>query len=274
VKAFISVDAEGLPFIVSRHQLDPGSALFSELREVATRITRLVAEILLSKGYSEVVVADSHGFMVNIDPLRMPRGVRIVRGFPRPLSMIWGARGSRAAFLLGYHSSPAMGGVLAHTYSGRVVQRVNLSSARDASEFLLNLYALGAMGVPVALLAGDSLLEEEVRRHSPATVFLTLQEAASSMAGMAKSMEEVEEDLANAVEDALARLESGEIRPATPPEAWIEVEFKRPWHADVASLFPCVERLDGLRVRLTCRGYLDNYKLLEGLVLAAYSLER
>ncbi|MEB3851953.1 MAG: M55 family metallopeptidase [Desulfurococcales archaeon] len=274
MKAFISVDAEGLPYIVGRTHLSPGDPLFGELREVSTRLARLVAGKLLEKGYTEVIVADSHGSMVNIDPLRMPRGVRLVRGFPRPTSMIWGARGARAAFLLGYHTSPATGGVLSHTYAGRIVQRVNLAGARDASEYLLNTYALGELGVPVALVAGDALLEQEVQRHTPSTVFLALQEPASSMAGLAKSIEEVEEDLSNAVEDALARLESGDLSAARPPEPWIEVEFKRPWHADIASLFPCVERLDGLRVRLTCERYLDNYKLFEGLVIAAYSLER
>ncbi len=273
-RAFISIDAEGLPFIVGRYHLMPGDPLFSELREVSTRITVAVASRLLDRGYQEVVVADSHGSMVNVDPLKMPRGVRIVRGYPRPTSMIAGAEGSKAAFFLGYHSSPARRGVLAHTYSGRVIQRVNLPDARDVTEFLLNAYALGELGVPVALLAGDETLREEAARHAPWVVFVELQRPIGSTAGIARSIEEVIEDLERGVDDAIARIESGEVKPLKPREPWIEVEFKRPWHADAASLFPCVERLDGLRVRLTCERYLDNFKMLEGLVLAAYATER
>ncbi|MEB2837180.1 MAG: M55 family metallopeptidase [Desulfurococcales archaeon] len=273
-RAFVSIDAEGLPFIVGRYHLMPGDPLFQELREASTRLARLVASKLLESGYQEVVVADSHGAMVNVDPFKMPRGVRIVRGYPRPTSMIAGAQGSKAAFLLGYHSSPAQGGVLAHTYSGRIIQRINLPDARDVSEFLLNTYALGELGVPVALLAGDARLREEVARHAPWVVFVGLQEPVGSMGGLARSIEEVEEELGIAVDDAIARIESGEVRPLRPREPWIEVEFKRPWHADVAELFPCVERLDGLRVRLTCERYLDNFKMIEGLVMAAYATER
>jgi D-amino peptidase len=273
-KAFISIDAEGLPYIVGRYHLMPGDPLFQELREISTRLAKLVSEKLLEKGYQEVVVADSHGSMVNVDPLKMPRGVKVIRGYPRPMSMVVGAEGSKAAFLIGYHSSPAAGGVLAHTYSGRIIQRVNLPGATDVSEYLLNAYALGEMGVPVALVAGDYVLKREVANHTPWAVFVTLQEPVGSMAGAARSIGEVEEDLSRAIDDAIAAIESGEAKPLKPREPWIEVEFKRPWHADVASLFPCVERLDGLRVRLSCDRYLDNFKMLEGLVLAAYGTER
>jgi len=211
---------------------------------------------------------------VNVDPFKMPRGVRIVRGYPRPTSMVVGAEGSKAAFLLGYHSSPAAGGVLAHTYAGRIIQRINLPDARDASEYLLNAYALGEMGVPVALVAGDYTLKKEVVKHTPWAVFVALQEPVGSMAGAARSIEDVEEDLSRGVEDAIARIESGEVKLLRPREPWIEVEFKRPWHADIASLVPCVRRLDGLRVRLSCERYMDNFKMLEALILAAYATER
>ncbi len=271
--AFISVDAEGMPYIVGRPHMGPGDKLFHELREVMSRVTYTVAEELRAQGFDRVVVADSHGSMLNIDPFKAPRGVEIVRGFPRPLSMVAGAGGAEAAYLLGYHTSPQGGGVLGHTYAGRIIQRVLLDGA-PASEYLLNTYALGELGVPVVMVAGDKALEPEVSRHTPWAVFVPLKEPLSYFAAVSRSMEEVVEELRSGVAESLARLRRGEAKPLEPPEGMeFVVEFKRPFHADLASLFPCVERLDPITVKLTCGGFVDKYKMFEGLVMAAYAME-
>ncbi len=271
--AFISVDAEGMPYIVGRVHMGPGDKLFQELREAMSRVTYAVAGELLRRGFGGVVVADSHGSMVNIDPFKAPRGVAIVRGFPRPLAMVAGARGARAAYLLGYHTSPQGGGVLGHTYSGRIVQRL-LLGGEPASEYLLNSYALGELGVPVVMVAGDKALQPEVEKHTPWAVFVPLKEPLSHFAAWSPSLGEVVESLRAGVEESLAKLEAGDARPLQPGKGLeFVVEFKRPFHADLAELFPCVERLDPVTVRLTCGGFTDKYRLFEGLVLAAYALE-
>ena len=82
--ALVSVDFEGLPYIVSpKHQLGPDGRLWQEARRIATRLTRIVVEELIDLGYRRVIVADSHGLMVNLEP-ELPRGVMLVQGFPRP----------------------------------------------------------------------------------------------------------------------------------------------------------------------------------------------
>lgn len=273
-KFYISVDAEGMPWVPSRYMMMPGDVLYQELREIMTRVTNIVVDELYIHGAEEVIVADSHGAMVNIDPFKLDGRASLLRGYPRPTSMIIGAEEADAAVFLGYHSSPQQGGVLAHTYSGRIIQRVRVAGCDAATEYLLNAYALGELGKPVVLVAGDEALREHVGKHTPWAEFVALKKPVSFFADLTGPFKTVEEDLRAAVDRAYKKLEKGEVKPLTPEEPWIEVEFKRPYHADIATLFPCVERLDGVRVKLTCSKYLDNFKMLEGLIAAAYSFER
>ena len=269
----VSIDAEGLPFVSSRHHMMPGDKLWGELREIMTRVASLVAEEVIQAGYRPII-ADSHGSMVNVDPLRLPRGTRLIRGFPRPASMIPLTEDVAAAFFIGYHSAPGAGGVLAHTYSGRIVHRVEVHNCSNADEFLLNAYALGEEGIPVALVAGDSALEEHVKSFTPWSVFVPLKKPVSFFSDVTESIDEVLEKLGEGVRAALANVRNGEVSPLRPEEPWIRVEFNRPYHAEVALMFPCVKKLGGLTVELTCESFRRNYTLFEGLVLAAYSVER
>jgi len=271
---FVSIDAEGLPYVPSKLMLSPGDPLWGELRKIMTWVAGVIVDTVRKTTDYRVVIADSHGVMLNINPLEIsPRGGwEIVRGFPRPTAMIQGAKGSAAALLVGYHTSQGTGGVLAHTYAGRIVQRVSVYDFEDASELVLNAYALAEMGVPIALVAGDEGLKGHAERVAPDAVFLPLKRAVASTADVSPAPADVEKKLAEAVIDALGKVEG--LNVACPREPWFVVEFKRPWHADLAESFPCVERIDGVRVRLACQKYLDNYALFEGLVVAAYGLEK
>jgi D-amino peptidase len=273
LKVLISVDAEGMPFVPYRRMLSPGDPLYGELREIMTKVTNIATEALFDSGAKEVIVADSHGSMVNIDPFKLDKRAHLVRGFPRPLMMIWGAERVDAAVFLGYHTCPQKGGVLAHTYAGRIVQRVGVAGEDNVSEYLLNALALGELGRPVILVAGDARLGEQVRKHTPNTVFYQLKESASSLADLSRPWPELEKGLRKAVENAVNLYSIGAIEPLKPEEPWILVELKRPYHADIAELMPCANRLNGVTVRLECERFTDNLKLLEAIVLAAYSLE-
>lgn len=87
MKAHVSVDLEGMPYIVSRGHLNLKAPLYDEARKIATKITLITAEELHKNGFGEVIIADSHGPMVNLLVDDLPDYVEIIRGFPRPL--IW-----------------------------------------------------------------------------------------------------------------------------------------------------------------------------------------
>jgi len=88
MKGFISVDLEGMPYIVIPGHLNLKGPLYEEARRIATKITLITADELNKNGFDKVTIADSHGPMVNIRIDDLPEYVEIVRGFPRPLSMV------------------------------------------------------------------------------------------------------------------------------------------------------------------------------------------
>jgi D-amino peptidase len=129
VRAFISLDLEGLPYIVSREHLFVKGALYSEARKIATEIVKVTAETLHHElGFEEVIIADSHGPMVNILPEDTPDYIELVRGFPRPLSMVAFAKGSDAAIFLGYHAKAGTDrATFDHTYSGASIDSLEIN---------------------------------------------------------------------------------------------------------------------------------------------------
>lgn len=66
MKAFISVDLEGMPHVVIPGHLSLKGTLYDEARKIATKVTMAVADELNKNGFESVTVADSHGPMVNI----------------------------------------------------------------------------------------------------------------------------------------------------------------------------------------------------------------
>ncbi len=270
-KVFVSVDFEGLPFVSSYSHLSPGRPGYQDARRVASRLVDVVARELLDLGY-DVVVADSHGYMSNVDWLELPRGVKLVYGYPRPHSMVYGGEGARFAVFLGYHGGAGSPSTLSHTYSMRAIYRIVIGGV-EASEYLLNAYALGEMGVPVGLVAGSAELRSEVEKHTPWAVFVELKKSASYAAAVSPSPEEVYEELRRAVREAHRRAVEGELKPLKPRSTVFEVEFTQPIYADVASLAPGVERLDGRRIRFDLGSVVKGVDLLELIVAACIGAE-
>lgn len=270
-KAFISLDFEGLPFVVSRRQLDPKGRLWEEGRRIATGLICTVVEHLLMNGFDSVVIADSHGEMVNIHPEDLPEKTSLVRGYPRRLSMVAGAEGSSAAVFLGYHAGfGARYATFDHTYSGSVVRSVRINGM-TVSEYLLNAFALGEMGVPLILVAGDAALAEEVKALTPWAEFVPFKQSLGRNAAVSPSLKELKRNLVSAVSVAVERLKEGGVRPLVAQRpVTLEIEFLSTLYADVAELHPGVERLDGLTVRLKVPSVTEAYRLLELLVMAGY----
>lgn len=262
---YISVDAEGLPF-PSLAGLIPGQPLYQETRRVMTRLVNVVAERLQAHGHG-VRVADSHGYMVNVDPLELRGDVELVRGFPRLLSMVAGAKGAEYAVFLGYHGAAATASVMSHSFSGSVVHRLYLNGA-PASEYLVNALLLGEWGIPVALVAGAEELREEVQEHTPWAVFVPLTRSLGHVASLSRSLAWAEEELAKATLAAEERWRRGLLKPLEPPSSEVEVcvETHRPLFAEAASLVPGAERRNPVTTCYRARSMEEAYRAMEAMV--------
>jgi D-amino peptidase len=271
MKAFISVDMEGMPYVVTAGHLGLKGTLYSEARKIATKVTLTVAEELNKNGFDEIIIADSHGPMVNILVDDLPEYVEIVRGYPRPVSMVAGAEGCDVALFLGYHAKFGTArSTFDHTYSGGSINKVEVNGV-EVSEFLLNAYAAGDLKVPVVMVAGEAqLLKDDVKKYAPWAETVALKHSLSRVSAKSFSMVKIEKELKEAVKRATTHFKqnTAKLLIAKKPVK-IGITFLVSHFADVAELLPIVKRIDGLKVEYTADNMIEAYKIFELLALAA-----
>jgi D-amino peptidase len=270
MKAFISVDLEGMPYIVTPGHLSLKGALYDEARKIATKVTLIVADELNKNGFEKVVIADSHGPMVSVLVDDLPEYVEIIRGFPRPVSMVSGVEGCDVALFLGYHAkfgTPKSS--FDHTYSGGSINKVEVNGIA-ASEFLLNAYVAGELKVPVVLVAGEAqLLQDDVKQYAPWAENVVLKHSLSRVSARSSSMVKIEKELREAVKKAVVGSKDNAKLLLAKKPVKMRITFLASHFADVAELLPIVRRIDGLNVEYTANNMIEAYNTFEHLVLAA-----
>jgi D-amino peptidase len=260
-----------MPYIVIPGHLGIKGTLYSEARKIATKVTLTVAEELNKNGFDEIVIADSHGPMVNLLVEDLPEYVEIVRGFPRPLSMVAGVEGCDIALFLGYHAKFGTSkSTFDHTYSGGSINKVKVNGV-EVSEFLLNAYAAGDFKVPVVLVAGEAqLIKDDVKKYAPWVETVALKHSLSRLSARSSSLARIEKELREATKKAVTSFKQKTVKPIIAEKpVKIGVTFLASHFADAAELLPTVKRVDGLNVEYTASNMIEAYKLFELLVLAA-----
>ena len=272
MKAFISIDLEGLPFIVIPGHLSLKGSLYSEARDIATKVALIVTDELNKNGFDEIIIADSHGPMVNLKVDELPEYVEIVRGIPRPVSMVAGVEENcDVALFLGYHAKFGTAkSTFDHTYSGRSIHKFVING-ESVSEFLLNSYAAGFYDVPVILVAGDAqLLKDDVETHTPWAETVIFKHSLSRVSAKSPSMIKIETDLREAVSKAITKFKENKVQPLKTVEpVKAKVTFNASHFADAAELLPNSNRIDGLTVEYSANNIIEAYKTFQLLVHAA-----
>jgi D-amino peptidase len=274
VKAFISIDMEGLPHIVSREHLLPGRSLYQEARVIMTECLLASLEALQEAGVEKAIVADSHGPMVNVLPERLPIFAELVRGYPRSESMLACSEGSDFALFLGYHAKAgAARAVFDHVYSGATIRGVWVNG-REASEFLLNAAVLGERGIPVALVAGDAaLIREDVAQWAPWAVALIMKEGLGRYAALSPSMARVLEQLRQGTKEAVNRYKAGMTSPIKlQSPITMEIAFASTAYAQIASHLPQARLTNGTTIRFQADSASEAYRIMELLAMAAHGV--
>jgi D-amino peptidase len=266
---------EGMPYVVIPGHLSLKGTMYSEARQIATRVTLIVAEELHSNGVDEIVIADSHGPMVNLLTDNLPDYVELVRGYPRPTSMLSGIEGCDAALFLGYHGKAGtMKSSFDHTYSSLSIGRLEINRI-EASEFLLNAYSAGDLRVPVIFLAGDyQLIEDDVKKYAPWVETVPLKRSLNRGAARSFGMGRIERELRAGVKKALTNLREQKAKPLVAERpVKMKVTFQSTYFADAAELLPMIKRTDGLNVEFTASNMTEAYKVFEFLCLASMGVD-
>ncbi len=275
MKAFISLDVEGLPGVSSLTMLNPWSSQFERTVRVATKIVNTLIEELSNNGFSEIIVADSHGLMTNLDYSEIKGNAKIIQGYPRPLSMVTTLDSTfNASIFIGYHSAAGtVHGILDHTMSGRTFSEIRVNGVR-ASEFLLNGLYSSENNVPVALVAGDEYLEAEVNSFSPGTVFVPLKKGVSRYSAINPSIEIIIDQLRHGVREAVKRLSEGKIGLISLGKPYVvETVFRDSLIADVVESYDKFQRLNAYTVRFVAENARELIGLIELLAMVGYGVD-
>lgn len=268
MKAFISVDLEGMPYVVILGQLNIKGSLYEEARKIATEITFIVAEELHKNGFEKIIIADSHGPMVNLLIDDLPEYVEIVRGSLRPTSMVAGSEGCDVALFLGYHSKfGTVNSTFDHTYSGGSVHKLEINGV-EVSEYLLNSYTVGDLGIPVIFMAGDKqLIEDDVKTLTPWVESVALKESISRLSAKSPSMKVIEKYLRSSVNKAVINVNENKVKPlVTSKPIKVKLTLRDTQQTDAITYLPFITRLDALTVEFTSSDMVEAYKTFQALM--------
>ena len=163
-KIFISADLEGVVGAVTGEQLGPGGFEYNRFREFMTAEVNAAIKAARAAGATEILVADSHGNGQNLLIEKLPKDVKLIRSWPRPLGMMEGIDSSfDGVIFTGYHSSTDnLEGGRAHTFSSARLTSVKING-KVMSEGSWNAAVAGEFGVPVIMIAGDAAAVKEVK---------------------------------------------------------------------------------------------------------------
>jgi D-amino peptidase len=249
LKIYISVDMEGVAGVVTDDQLAPGAFEYQRFREFMTREAVTAVHAATEAGASEIMVSDSHGNGENLLIDMFPKNVRIIRSWPRRLSMMAGIDASFDAVLfIGYHASTGnLNGVRAHTFSSARLTRVTLNGI-PVTEGAFNAAIAGHFGVPVAMMSGDDAAIAEVRSLVGNIEGAETKKSLGFHSANTLTPEASCELIAQKVRAALGRLKEFRAYTVRMPVT-LEVSFKSYRPVEVLGYLKTVQRIDSHTIR-------------------------
>jgi D-amino peptidase len=270
LKVYISVDMEGVVGAVTGDQLGPGGFEYQRFREFMTREALAAVNAAKEAGATEIVVSDSHGNGENLLIEQFPADVKIIRSWPRRLTMMAGIDATfDAVIFIAYHSSTDnSAGVRAHTFSSARLTHVAVNGT-PFTEGAWNAAIAGHFGVPVVMISGDDAACAEVSKVVGAIETAVVKKSLGFHSAMTLTPEASYKLIAEKVKAGLAR--RAEIKPFTVsrPVA-VDVGFKHYLPAEVLSYLKGIERTGSHSIRYRVADMLEAADLM--LVLNTYSV--
>lgn len=262
LKVFISADMEGVGGVVTGEQLTPQGFEYAKAREYMTEEVLAAIAAARERGATEIVVSDSHGNFQNLLIDRLPKDVAVIRGGPRPLSMMQGIDDTFDAVLfIGYHSgtsNPA--GVRAHTISSARLAdvRVNGVSMPEAG---INAWIAGHFHVPVVMISGDDAAVAEAEKIIGDLEEAIVKTSIGFHSARTLTPEASRERIRDAVSRALANRGRFKPLPVKAPVT-LEIQFKNYRPAEILAYLPNVQRVDAHAVRFVAKDILEAARFL------------
>jgi len=272
-RIFISIDMEGISSIVSWPEVDKNNSEYAHTRKIMASDLNAAIEGALEAGAKEIVVSDAHGGMRNLRPEEVHEAAQLIRGSPKPNSMMEGIKeGFDAAMYVGYHSMKGTeNGICAHTISGSVVQAIWING-RMTGEFGMNSALAGHYGVPSVYLAGDYAATVEAEAFVPGITTAAVKWALGRYSAKCLHPNVAAKLIKKKAKEALMKEYPAPRVVDSPVE--VKVKLATSTQADVSSLIPSLERVDGTIMEGVYDDYQTAINALRACIYMAGAAER
>ncbi|MEE2994909.1 MAG: M55 family metallopeptidase [Gemmatimonadota bacterium] len=249
LKIYISVDMEGVVGAVTGEQLGPGGFEYQRFREFMTQEVNAAIETAFEAGATEILVSDSHGNGQNLLIDKMPRGVQVIRSWPRHFGMMAGIDETfDGVIFLGYHASTTNPeGVRAHTISSARLAAVRLNGMA-MPEAGINAAVAGHFNVPVIMISGDDVAVKEAQDLIGDMEGAVVKWANSFHSARSLHPEDAYELIRQKVKRAIERIDQFKPYKLQTPIT-LDVTFKSYRPSQVMAFLSIVERTDAHSIR-------------------------
>ena len=270
MRAYISVDMEGIAGVSHAAPTQRGDSGYAAAVRLMDGEANAAIACAFDGGATEVVVNDSHGSMFNLTPEAIDRRARLIQG-RKPMSMVESADtgGYDVALFVGYHARAGHPtGTIAHTYTNGPT--LTTLGGRPVGEYGINGMYLGALGVPVGMVAGDDALAAEVAEWLPWAERVVVKRGVSRHAADSVHPSVARELIAAASRRAVERTARGELETlvlAAPIS--VGIDFRHAGQADFAAVIPGFSRVGDRGVTYEAAEGVEAYRAFVAAVRMA-----
>ncbi|MFN2559788.1 MAG: M55 family metallopeptidase [Jatrophihabitans sp.] len=272
MRVLVSVDMEGVAGVAAPEDVTPGQPHYDRNCGYMTdEASAAVRGVRAHDPEASVVVVDAHADFRNIVPDRLARGCTLLRGAPRPLSMLTGVdRDVDAVCFIGYHGrAGTAASVLAHTMSGATVARIRCNG-EELGELGLNAALAVHYGAVPVLATGDDTLVREASSVVPGMATVEVKRAVGNRAAESLHPDEACARIEAAVQTALQH-PSPSNGPPFSGSVDLEMDLLRPRMTEYAAMIPGVELRGPTTVGYQAADFPAAYNLIEVITTLAGS---
>lgn len=269
MKIYISADIEGISGVVNTTHTSQKSYDYDRARKLMTDEVNAAVRGAKLAGAKEILVNDSHGPMTNILIEELDEDVKLISGSQKYLGMMEGIDETfDGVLLIGYHARHNTPGVLAHSYHSSLISEIKVNGD-VVGEYELNSLVAGYYGVPVALVAGDNVLADQVKEFNADTETVIVKYAHSRYTAQCLQPKRVHRMLEDNVHKALGnKLESIKLRKIE-GKIQLEVAFMHSGMAEAILFMPGTEMISPNRVGYMAKNIIEAYKVRAAFTMLA-----
>jgi D-amino peptidase len=259
MKVLISVDLEGIAGVSGRDEVAKDGRDYGRFRRLMTEEANQAVMGAEEAGADQIVVNDSHNGMRNLLYEELHPAASLISGFNKTLCMVEGIEGADAAVFIGYHSrAGTAAAAMDHTISGAQVHNWWLNGTL-VGESQINAALAAHFGVPVVLVSGDDKLARDIEASLPGTRAVIVKESLGQFTVHSKPRDMVHRLIREGVRDAIRERHRVSL-PRVEGPAVFRMEFTRSAYAEVAALWPEVQRIDARTVEVGGTDVLDAWR--------------